>query len=148
MCICQTPFLICKEVKHPLPQQRVIQTNLRIFVGFYEKKKATKMNLSSVTVGQVIESDTLLWWHFILWGPFVNILVLWVQAHCCILNKIFYVGLDGTNQRSCQPADIPRGPRGCRALSALASVRDKYSAHNEIKMTCFFPISNISASVK
>ena len=40
----------------PLPQQRVIQTNLGIFVGFYER--SNKRNLFNVTLGHVIESDT------------------------------------------------------------------------------------------
>lgn len=44
-----------KNLNIPL-LHRVIQTNLRIFVGFYEK--ATKRNLFNVTLRHVIESDT------------------------------------------------------------------------------------------
>lgn len=42
-----------KEVKtSPTPQQRVKPTNLRIFVGFYER--SNKRNLFNVTLGHVI----------------------------------------------------------------------------------------------
>ena len=46
-----------QEVKtSPTPQQRVKQTNLRIFVGFYER--SNKRKLFNVTLGHVIELDT------------------------------------------------------------------------------------------
>lgn len=56
-CLLHKKIFKCKEVKtSPTPQQRAKQTNLRIFVGFYER--SNKRNLFNVTLGHVIELDT------------------------------------------------------------------------------------------
>ena len=110
-----------QEVKtSPTPQQRVKQTNLRIFVGFYER--SNKRKLFNVTLGHVIELDThcgdISSYEVPLWTFWCGI----SPSSLVYTQQEFYVWLFGTNWCGCQPADICRRLQRCIAPPIL--VRD------------------------
>lgn len=132
-----------KEVKtSPTPQQKVKPTNLRIFVGFYER--SNKRNLFNVTLGHVIEFDTrcgnISSYEVPLWTFWCGI----SPSSLVHTQQEFYVWLFGTNWCGCQPADVCRRPQRCIALPIL--VREILCQQWNKNDWSSFPISNISAS--